>query len=354
MKVNVFFVNPLFLGGQTTFTVHLMRGLRAAGAEVRLFKIGKRTERRYRPFGYGEIYQNVSVESAIQASGSNLITATSPKMVTEADKLVAAGFRVVIHDPTHLKQGWHWQGVARPIVIRRSMLHVLDRSIFLPHPYDRIYRRRKVATREWAAVSIARITSNKHPEILLDANRLLSHESRIRIFGAENQRFVRFWLLPKYPEWIETKASRQFPKDHGYAVEKICHRADFTCDMSTLDQDGGGTQYTFFEAIDAGSCLVLNSRWLTHGGQFVAGRNCLAVGSGPELAALISCYRQANPNARLIRLVNRVRREAWELLKEHEAIKVAALWLAELTDRKSSRGLSSGAYNEKSGPACWY
>jgi hypothetical protein len=33
--------------------------------------------------------------------------------------------------------------------------------------------------------------------------------------------------------------------------------------MSTISGDGGGTQYTFLEAIDAGTALMLNEGWVT-------------------------------------------------------------------------------------------
>ena len=33
--------------------------------------------------------------------------------------------------------------------------------------------------------------------------------------------------------------------------------------MSTISGDGGGTQYTFLEAADAGTGLLLNADWLT-------------------------------------------------------------------------------------------
>jgi hypothetical protein len=55
--------------------------------------------------------------------------------------------------------------------------------------------------------------------------------------------------------------------------------------MSTIFRDGGGSQYTFLEAIYFGVPLILHKRWVEHPNSiFKDGVNCRAVETGAELA----------------------------------------------------------------------
>lgn len=64
-------------------------------------------------------------------------------------------------------------------------------------------------------------------------------------------------------------------------------------DLSVLTHDGGGTQYTFLEAIHNGCALILHRRWLENSDlrpyycDFREGYNCLAVENEKELVELI-------------------------------------------------------------------
>ena len=59
-------------------------------------------------------------------------------------------------------------------------------------------------------------------------------------------------------------------------------------DMSTIKGDGGGTQYTFLEAIHNNCVLVLNNEWITKGDLFVSGVNCIGVSDETELADFLA------------------------------------------------------------------
>ena len=56
----VYLAKPIY-GGWVTFTVHLAKKF-----NYRLYKVGKRTEKKVRPFGYGVDYQNVSLEDLLK------------------------------------------------------------------------------------------------------------------------------------------------------------------------------------------------------------------------------------------------------------------------------------------------
>jgi hypothetical protein len=59
--------------------------------------------------------------------------------------------------------------------------------------------------------------------------------------------------------------------------------------MSSIAQDGGGTQYTFLEAIDAGCVLILNSKWTNNPNSiWQHNHNCLVVSNSDELAQILN------------------------------------------------------------------
>ena len=55
--------------------------------------------------------------------------------------------------------------------------------------------------------------------------------------------------------------------------------------MSTIKNDGGGSQYTFLEAIYQGCVLILHRDWIQQGTTFKEGVNCLGASSPEELAS---------------------------------------------------------------------
>ena len=59
--------------------------------------------------------------------------------------------------------------------------------------------------------------------------------------------------------------------------------------MSAIKGDGGGSQYTFLEAIYQGCALILNSKWVEGvNTPFKDGYNCFVVSNENELASLLS------------------------------------------------------------------
>jgi len=63
--------------------------------------------------------------------------------------------------------------------------------------------------------------------------------------------------------------------------------------MSVIKHDGGGSQYTFLEAIYNKCALVINKRWVEDfATDFVDKKNCYIVADEEELADLLT----ASPN----------------------------------------------------------
>lgn len=278
MKTLAYLAMPPF-GGWSTFTAHLVR---VTGAP--LVKVRKRLENYSRPFGYGVSYQNIPPEALAQIEGL-LVTAI------DKDHYYLLPFlrdsSIVIHDPTELTATL--RGALhrfRVITIRESVqAHLRTEygidSIFMSHPFF-AYPRTEDKPKQ-GVVSISRIDYDKHIEILLQANTLLGSQG-IRIMGTVNRMYVHQKL-----KGMDLKRAYMgvFPKSFE-ALDKRLARAKFVADMSAIKHDGGGTQYTFLEAIYHGCALILSERWV-HGwdSPFKHGETCYIVRDAYELAELI-------------------------------------------------------------------
>lgn len=322
-EVNLWYLSGNTYGGWVTFTAHLYHGLQDAGFIPTIHKIGANTETKLRPFGYDAFYTNVAEEDIEKFYGrKNIIVSTKEKRADIVFDLMLHGATIVIHDPTELKGGKTMESImaTRPpvIVIRRKNLGLVpDRTVYLPHPYKMRYGT-EAPTGEKLAVSISRIDFDKKLHILLDANRLLPVDKRIDIRGFENRIYTKFQIVPHYPEWVQSKA--HYSREFDSAVE-LCREATFMCDMSAIKGDGGGTQYTFLEAWDAGSIIVINRAWIEGLDPEVCvmkeGVNCFAVSDGADLARLL----QKAPA--LCHKFIEMRMAGWEICMEHDAKMIA-------------------------------
>ena len=71
---------------------------------------------------------------------------------------------------------------------------------------------------------------------------------------------------------------------------QILKKAKFMIDLSIIPNDGGGTQYTFLDAIYHNCAIILNRHWIENVDRgyrdFKEGENCYAVSSAEELKEL--------------------------------------------------------------------
>ena len=310
--VNLFYLSGNTTGGWVTYTAHLMYGLaKVAPGLVKLYKVGNNTERKERSFGYGLSYRNVTLADAllIAKGDPTVIVALQKNYREQAAALIGAGAWLVVHDPAEFAN-LKLCASSKYITIRKAVTPQVPGATFVPHPYSRSCVG-KVNTLEHNACSICRIDFDKHTEILLDANRLLPDKLKIQIRGFENRLYTRFKIVPKYPEWVQSV--NHYPREREAAVA-ICGKSRYTVDMSLIKGDGGGTQYSFLEAMDAGSINIIHKDWVIPGDEMVPGANCLAVSNGAELAALLS---KPLPNQRAIV------EAGYKLLQRHESAVIA-------------------------------
>jgi len=260
------------IGGWATFTAHL-----SLTTGWKIYKISKREERCERPFGYNCSYRNLSALPAEQ-----IIVAALSKHYVDVLKTLPDGTTIVIHDPTELKPSvWVEIQRLRVVVIRESMLKHIPSAVFLhhpfyfflPHPFFQFTIPEE--TRPRHPVSISRIDWDKNTNLIVEAN---EKGAGIEIYGFVNRLYLHHANI-NLGDTYRGKFEKSFS-----AIGKILAGASHVVDLSTICRDGGGSQYTFLEAIRFQIPLILHRKWVSHPNSiFKDGVNCRAVETADEL-----------------------------------------------------------------------
>ncbi len=298
-------------GGWVTFTAHL-----ALKYNLPLHRVGNRTEVKadgspwLREYGYGAKYQNIAAKD-VKSTGPKILITAIDKNFYDTLPSFPNGTYIVIHDPTevtkqkldvlmpHLKR-------FRILTIRESVQDYLKtlglRSKFIIHPFHE-YEFKK-SPNPTKTVSISRIDYDKHTDILLDANKHLPVSKKIEIYGFLNRMYAFHKLQgTDFKKYYKGGFEKSFAE-----LNDVLKDAKFVADMSVIKFDGGGTQYTFLEAIYQGCALIINKAWITgYKSVFKPGNNCFAVANGEDLADLI----KENP------ATSTVLRNSQKILKPH-------------------------------------
>lgn len=304
--INVLHLSPWNLGGGTSFVVNLANTFKAAGVPYRVVRLAKRTEKTKRQIGeYGVYYQNVSFQDAKQGKGVWLLASapTNEDIAEQAEHLVRkSGGASVFHDPNEFGMYPHWEIAdrRRVICIRETGLDSMPDGVFIPHPYVRIVKN-DMRQRTLHAVSIARISAVKNSLWILEANEELPNELRVELAGSLNRFWWNFSVKPKHPEW-KMPDGKGFPREAGAGV-RACVGYQYMVDLTIFKDDGGGTQYSFLEAMDAGAVPVMTADWCSYKG--VARKLGFQIEKKEDLAyflsddsserlAQIAAYRKSN------------------------------------------------------------
>ena len=294
----LYLAKPVY-GGWVTFTAHLSHKLNAP-----IYKIAGRNETFDRDYGYECKYRNQSIGEIIKLD--NILITAVDKHYWEYLHLFPPETEIIIHDPTECKKSKNLNPLVQStdhnekpllehfkvITIRESVQEYLMnqfsiQSQFMPHPFFS-YEIPKVEGLGHKCVSIARIDFDKNTDMLLKANQLLENKSNhIYLFGAENRLYVHHKLKELN---IQEYWKGKFPKNLSpvYDGKSILKDAKYMIDMSIIKGDGGGTQYTFLEAIYHDCVLVLHSDWINKGELFISGVNCIGVSTSEELAEFLT------------------------------------------------------------------
>lgn len=291
--VNLIFMlpgNPQ--GGCISYTVHLYRGLEQLGYEPRIIRTSARTQDKLTPFAGGLLQQRMSVEDAVKATRSAPTIICYAFWKDSADdicRLVGAGATYTVHALVELTQGaidLH-KRLGRPLVaIREELCAPLRKegvdARYGRHPFIPAGVEHQKGIR---AIAATRVDFCKHTEIVAEANLNYLLDEPIVIYGEENRMFTHHTLDKKHPGWRQNYRGKYIngtaPQLIGAAEKAI----DLTA-WSVAKGDGGGSQYAFLEAWDAGCILVINSQWVERHpkADLQPGSNCLAIADARELA----------------------------------------------------------------------
>ena len=268
-------------GGARTFTIHLMYKLK----KQIVFVVRKRSESKLHDFGNGFFYQNISHKDASEIDNSAVVIFKENFLdVLKSLKNPT----VVIHGTIDISEkSIPFIKHLKIITIRKTIQKYLKQKYnldsifkflpFYPYPVDDLYRH--------GAVSISRISPEKNITMIRRANRLL--DNPIQLYGFARRPYVHFTFGQ---------------------LNNILSITKYVVDLSVYDNDGGGMNYTFLEAIHNKCALILHRKWLEfEDSDFKEGYNCFAVDNERELAELI----QKDPD--ITNIVN----NASKLLKRH-------------------------------------
>jgi glycosyltransferase involved in cell wall biosynthesis len=273
----VYMARPVY-GGWVSFTAHL-----ALKKKYNLYKISNKTESKERPYGYDVSYRNMSIYD-IQKLPNILITAIDKAYYKFLPLLKNA--TIVIHDPTELKDDvLEFIKKNRVITIRQTVQTLLKqkysiKSKFLYHPFFEFPIKKIPFNKKKNNISLSRVDFDKNTHIIIEANNKLPKKKQVQIYGALNDLYV-------YHKLRDTKFKKYYKGRFGKHFEDLKNLLEtciFVVDLSSIKNDGGGSQYTFLEAIYMGCILVLNSKWVDNvKTQFVSNKNCFVVSDSNEL-----------------------------------------------------------------------
>ena len=278
-KYNLVYMAKPPYGGWVSFTAHL-----ANKFNYPLYKVTNNTESKTRPFGYDVQYQNISINDLVKLPNL-LITCIDKKFYEYLPKIKSA--TIVIHDPTELKEPV-LEALKRfkIITIRETVQKLLKTdyklsSRFLYHPF---YEFPKKQGKKTKAISLSRVDFDKHTDIIIDANDKLPENKQVQIYGAVNDLYVYHKLRhTNFKKYYKGKFDKTFD-----AVNDLLKNCKFVVDMSAIKKDGGGSQYTFLEAIYMDCALVLNKKWVEGvKTPFKHGINCFIVEGKDDLVKLL-------------------------------------------------------------------
>ena len=288
----VYMARPIY-GGWVTFTAHLSLKFNFPIYKIFDSKQSKNT----RKFGYNTIYTNLSINEIVKLD--NIIITALDKHYWKYLEYFPEGTIIVIHDPGELKMNMNLNPLIKDkllqkfkiITIRKTVQEYLlnnhsIKSNFLLHPFYE-YDKNNIESMNNYAVSISRIDYDKNTDIILRANKIIEDEDKkIKLFGAENRFYVFKKLegleLDKY--WYG-RFKKNLPMI--YKDKDILKKCKFVIDLSTIKNDGGGTQYTFLEAIYNDCILILHNDWINKDNIFKNNYNCLSVSNENELKNIL-------------------------------------------------------------------
>lgn len=290
-------------GGWPSYLGHLWMGLNFTRDEPLILQPRKRTSDQIRTFPNSVPYMNASRDALLDYASQTptLIVAQDKNHASIVRDLRDAGAGLVVHDPTETVV----PGPGPIITVRRTMEAKVDGSVYVPHPYAP-----STVTREklGRAVAFSRLDFDKHTDEIVAANML---GAGIDVFGEANSRYLHIRFGDSKPDWHRGR----IPYEDLNAGARLARSYRWVVDASRIAGDGGGTQYTFLEAFNAGAGLAVSEGWMT--GDPALDEIAPAAHTFADASDLYDLIAQEPDKDRID--------AGFEILRDHDARKVAGL-----------------------------
>lgn len=295
MRFNLLQEIGVHVGGEVSFIAHLARSLQAMGHEAHVFRIAPKSDPTVRPHLDGITRLKLSYADAMQLPGISIVCAYRRSQTDLLDGLNAKGdpWGFVLHDPLGINQptveALQRSKECRVLCVRKAGVVVareygLD-ARWLPHPYLPGSPPRKTKYERKPAASLCRVSNNKNIHLILNAIKF--HGADIDLWGSARRRYRRGFLTKRYgAEFLDKHLKGAHPRQH-FSGQVLACQYNWIVDMTMIPNDGGGTQYTFFEAWHAGCGLILHPDWFQKEGDVIPGHHCDLAGTPEEIAEAI-------------------------------------------------------------------
>lgn len=291
-------------GGTMSYTLHLAKAFHEIGVCAEIVRLqGK-------GIFAGDVPFVTKTIDEILSGGPTIITCVDTKGVIAKEISSRRQTTIVLHDyhGTVGKRG-ECLKYSDVVVIRKANLSLCE-STFIPHPY---VRQNIVRSRDKWASCRTRIAAHKNIEMIVEANRLLPKDKKVRFFGAENRMYSKFHLEEKLFDWVCGMGGSGQPRE-GFPMQRIAAEHLYDVDLTVFPgNDGEGSQYTFLEAFDSRAIPIVHRDWRP---DFA----CLQCSSAEELAGILAGGHD----------VQAIRAENLRYLEKHEPKKIAKIWLKHL------------------------
>ena len=280
MEISILSTKWCRYGGWPTYKKHLQHALEANGCKVNCISLES-------PTGHHEWVTKIKelpIDSLLHIDVLQL-DKCSDKIKND---LLNRELIVTIHDPTELKENnikflsSHKNLLV--VFIRKSMLShkkigCIKHAVYIPHPYKCESNGNATGNR---IICTSRIDYDKNIKIILEA------DCGIELWSAHINRIYDYHELKGIKNNLDYKGGFGSPKD-------VYPGARALVDLSTIYGDGGGTQYTFLEAMDYGLQLILNKEWATKkNNELIPGIHYIPVSTSKELKETILKVRNSD------------------------------------------------------------
>jgi hypothetical protein len=279
LKNKLFYLSNSQYGGWVSFSYHLAKILN----NDHVIKV-KDTFKGGGQF-YGDIqYKNIK-KSAIHNFTNPIILA-----VDKAHYELLKHFKnatIIIHDPTELSpEVLQFAKINNVVTIRETVHKILNKmgieNVFLKHPF---FKYPKYDLEKKYNRSLSRVDFDKNTDIICKANNV---GADIEIYGYKNH----IYYFHKLKELGFDKYYKGYYSRNLNDISKLYAETKYLVDMSTIKNDGGGTQYTFLEAEYHDCGLILHKNWCNVSNSvYKHGINCYAVSNEQELMDALKLKR---------------------------------------------------------------